>query len=76
VCACARVCVCVNTFMAFECAMDIALRRGPRLKLVKMKTRPELVLHAVNATVVSLEMIHLENCLFFLRFTMEFNQSD
>jgi hypothetical protein len=69
VCVCA--CVYVNTFRAFECAMDVALRRGPRLKLVKMKTRPELVLRAVNTTVVSLEIIHLKNCLFFLGFIME-----
>jgi hypothetical protein len=69
VCVC--VCVCVNAFQAFECVMDIALRRGHRLKLVKMKTRPELVLRAVNTAVMSLEMIHFKNCLFFLGFTME-----
>ena len=60
-----------SAFRAFECAMDIALRRWPRLKFVKMKTRPELILRAVNTAVVSLEMIHLKNCLFFLGFTME-----
>jgi hypothetical protein len=29
--------------------MDMALRRGPRLKVVKMKKRPELVLSVVNS---------------------------
>jgi len=43
--------------------MDIALGRGLMLKLVKMKTRPELVLRAVNTAVVSLEMIHLKKLL-------------
>ena len=41
--------MCVNAFRAFECGMDMALRRGPRLKVVKMKKRPELVLSVVNS---------------------------
>jgi len=53
VCVCVCVCVCVRVrvcerFPGIRMCMDIALLKGPKLKLVKMKTRPELLLRAVN----------------------------